>query len=199
MKNIFFLIFFKKILRNTCWPPALEHGGHLDPRTPCHILCPPASETHKGGSTHLEKAGRSKHPQEPEGRKEVKGMERTRALERTICTSQRWWKSKMPCAWHGLMSIKSKKKDTVTAYKHVCMYVHTCLKNDFKACDTCWRLYMKLRTRMLPGWRAGCSCEQAGSLAMPKEGNWAHERWSQSCFMLIIHENKRNIENYTKI
>ena len=43
-------------------------SGHIDPRTPCYILCPPVSETHRGGSTGLEKGGQSKCPQEPGGK-----------------------------------------------------------------------------------------------------------------------------------
>ena len=45
----------------------------MDPRTPGHILYPPVSETHRGGSTDLEKAGQSKHPQEPGGKEISKG------------------------------------------------------------------------------------------------------------------------------
>ena len=40
----------------------------MDPSTPCHILCPPVSETHRGGSTDAQGARR-------EGNK---GMESTR-------------------------------------------------------------------------------------------------------------------------
>ena len=45
----------------------------MDPRTPGHILCPPVSETHRGVSTDLEKAGQSKHLQEPGGKEISKG------------------------------------------------------------------------------------------------------------------------------
>ena len=45
----------------------------MDPRTPCHILCPPVSETHRGESTGLEKGGQSKCPQEPGGKEISKG------------------------------------------------------------------------------------------------------------------------------
>ena len=42
-------------------------------------LCPPVPETHRGGSTDLEKDGQSKHSQELGGKEISKGMERTRA------------------------------------------------------------------------------------------------------------------------
>ena len=42
-------------------------------------LCPPVSETHRGGSTDLEKDGQSKHSQELGGKEISKGVERTRA------------------------------------------------------------------------------------------------------------------------
>ena len=45
----------------------------MDPGTPGHILCPPASETHREGSADLEKAGQSKHLQEPGGKEISKG------------------------------------------------------------------------------------------------------------------------------
>ena len=95
------------------------------------------SETHKGGSSDLEKAGRSKHHRSQEGRKEVKGMERTRAPgEDQLHLSKVVKKQDAVCmTWSHVY--KTKKRDTVMAYKHVCMYVHTCLNNDFKACDTC--------------------------------------------------------------
>ena len=38
---------------------------------------------------------------------------------------------------------------------------------------------MRLRTQKLPGWRGGRSCEQAGSLVMPKRRNqdmWGDHR-----------------------
>ena len=61
-----FLLYFLKVYRQNAWSPALEHGGHMDPSTPCHILCPPVSETHRGGATDLEKA--PSLPQEPGGK-----------------------------------------------------------------------------------------------------------------------------------
>ena len=45
----------------------------MDPRTPCYFLCPSVSETHRGGSTDLEKGSQSKRPQEPGGKEISKG------------------------------------------------------------------------------------------------------------------------------
>ena len=45
----------------------------MDPRSPCHFLCPPVSKTHRGGSTGLEKGSQSKCPQEPGGKGVSKG------------------------------------------------------------------------------------------------------------------------------
>ena len=65
--------FFQKVYKEDCQPSALENGGHMDPRTPCHILCPPVSETHRGGSTDVEKGSQPKRPQEPGGKEISKG------------------------------------------------------------------------------------------------------------------------------
>ena len=51
-----------------------------------------------------------------------------------------------------------------------CLYIHV-----YIWCQSMWKALkalMTLRTWVLPGWRHGCSCEQAGSLAMPKRENW---------------------------
>ena len=52
---------------------------------------------------------------------------------------------------------------------------------------------------MFPGWRGGCSCEQAGSLAMLKRGNSAHVE----IIIVLLYVNctweEENIGNYTKI
>lgn len=45
----------------------------MDPGIPGPILCPPVSEIHRGGSADLEKAGQSKHLQEPGGKEISKG------------------------------------------------------------------------------------------------------------------------------
>ena len=45
----------------------------MDPRSPCYFLCPPVSESHRGGSTDLEKGSLSKCPQEPGGKEMRKG------------------------------------------------------------------------------------------------------------------------------
>ena len=132
MKNIFFVIFLRKFLRKTCWPPALEHGGHLDPRTPCHILCPPVSETHKGGSSDLEKAGRSKHHRSQEGRKEVKGMERTRAPGEDQLHLSGAVQKQDALGRRGLMLTKQEKRYRyslqtcmhVCTNKYACVYTH---------------------------------------------------------------------------
>ena len=97
----------------------------MDSRSPCHFLCPPVSETHKGGSTDLEKAGQSKHPQEPEGGKEVKGMERTRAPgEEQLYLSKVVKKQDAVCmTWSHVYKIKKKKR-----YRYglqTCMHVCT--------------------------------------------------------------------------
>ena len=71
---------------------------------------------------------------------------------------------KMPCAWHELMHIKQEKRYRYSLQTHVHGGTHMS-KYDFRACvEACtwgWG----------HGWRAGCSCEQAGSLVMPKRGN----------------------------
>ena len=115
MKNIFFVIFFLKILRKTCWPPALEHGGHRDPRIHCHVLCPPVSETHRGRSTDAQEARR-------EGNK---GMESTRIpgedqlhLSGVVEKQDAVW-------WYGLVFIKQEKKiQVLTTCICTCMYTY---------------------------------------------------------------------------
>lgn len=165
MKNIFFVIFFKKFLRKTCWPPAPEHGDHLDPRIPCPILCP-VSETHRGGSTDAQGARR-------EGNK---GMESTRITGEDQLHLSGVVQKQDALGTRGLMLTKQEKR-----YRYplqTCMLVCTHMSTrDFTAFEMYWRLRLRLRTWMLPGWRGGHSCEQAGSLAMPKTGNQSQERW----------------------
>ena len=96
----------------------------MDFSTPCHILCPPVSETHKGGSTDLEKAGQSKHPQEPEGGKEVKGMERTRAPGEELYLSKVVKKQDVVCiTWSHVYKI-AKKIQIRPTNMYACMYTH---------------------------------------------------------------------------
>ena len=73
MNNTIFVIIFLKVFRNACLPPTLEHDEYINPRTPCHILCPPVFETHRGGSTDLEKGDQSKYAQKPGGKEISKG------------------------------------------------------------------------------------------------------------------------------
>ena len=62
------------------------------------ILCPAVSETHRGGSTDLEKGVRSNAHRMEEGRKEVTGMERTQAAGEDQLHLGAGYKSRMQCA-----------------------------------------------------------------------------------------------------
>ena len=118
-------------------------------------------------------------PKEP-AQKEIRGWRALGSLERTSRTCLGWWESKM--LWEDVVScLQNRKKGTDPPYKHVCMYVqtymHVCTHmstRDFTAFEMYRRL--RLRTWMLPGWRGGRSCEEAGHLAMPKMGNQSQER-----------------------
>lgn len=113
MKNILFVIFLKKFLRKTCWPPAPEHGDHLDPRITCHILCP-ASETHRGGSTDAQGARR-------EGNK---GMESTRIPGEDQLHLSGAVQNKM--LWEDMVSCwqNRKKIQIFPTNMYACMYTH---------------------------------------------------------------------------
>ena len=120
-------------------------------------------------------------PKEPGG-KEIREWRAPGSLERTSRTCLGWWESKM--LWEDVVScLQNRKKGTDTPYKHVCMYVQTCMyvcthmsTRDFTAFEMYRKLRLRLRTWMLRGWRGGRSCEEAGSLGLPKTGNLSEER-----------------------
>ena len=88
----------------------------MDPRIHCHILCPPVSETHSGGSTDAQGARRE----------ENKGMESTRVPGEDQLYLSRVVESKM--LWEDMVScLQNRKQGTDTPYKHVCIYGQMCM------------------------------------------------------------------------
>ena len=135
----------------------------MDPRIHCPILCPPVSETHREGSTDAQGARR-------EGNK---GMESTRIPGEDQLHLSGVVEKQDALGRRGLMFTKQEKgyRYSRQTCMHVCTHMST---RDFTAFEMYRRL--RLRTWMLPGWRGGRSCEQAGHLATPKMGNQSQER-----------------------
>ena len=93
----------------------------MDPRIHCHILCPPVSETHRGGSTDAQGARR-------EGNK---GMESTRVPGEDQLYLSRVVEKQDALGRHGLMFTKQEKRYrySLQTCMHLWtnMYAYTCL------------------------------------------------------------------------